>query len=128
MQVAARTLVIAGDQDIMIPSAKEAEQLSKLLPNCRSRVLQYRSHAVLQEAGVNLIEILQDEDFIVRKRVLTGKPEASSGVRKAGGFGRCAPVKLSALSAQAACALLLMFTLLRRSTCCKWSLRRVVKT
>ena len=73
----------------MIPSAAEAAQLAKLMPNCRARVLQFRGHAVLQEAGVDLMSIIREEDFLVRRRVLTGKPEASQGRRKAGGFGRC---------------------------------------
>lgn len=43
----------------MIPSAEEADRLAKDMPRCRKVVLEGRSHAVLQEAGVDLVKILQ---------------------------------------------------------------------
>jgi hypothetical protein len=91
LQVAARTLVLAAENDIMIPSAQEAEKLKKLLPVCRSRVLQARGHAVLQEAGIDLMQLLEEEGFLVQTRRMTGSPAASKGKRKAGGFGRHVP-------------------------------------
>lgn len=54
-----RALVIAGERDLLIPSADEAERLAKALPRARKVVLPGRSHAVLQEAGVDLVQIMQ---------------------------------------------------------------------
>jgi pimeloyl-ACP methyl ester carboxylesterase len=54
-----RTLVVAGERDALIPSAEEAARLAKAMPRCRARVLEGRSHAVLQEAGVDLTQILE---------------------------------------------------------------------
>jgi hypothetical protein len=48
MQVMQRVLVLASTLDLLIPSQAEAEELSKLLSHCRTRLLPNRSHAVLQ--------------------------------------------------------------------------------
>jgi pimeloyl-ACP methyl ester carboxylesterase len=54
-----RVLVLAGDQDLLIPSKDEAQRLGKVLPRARTRVLPNRSHALLQEAGVDLYQLLE---------------------------------------------------------------------
>jgi pimeloyl-ACP methyl ester carboxylesterase len=54
-----RCLAVAGERDILIPSAEEAARLAKKMQRCRACVLPGRSHALLQEAGVNLVQILQ---------------------------------------------------------------------
>lgn len=54
-----RVLVLAGDQDLLIPSREEAVRLGKALPRARSRILPNRSHALLQEAGVDLVQLLE---------------------------------------------------------------------
>ena len=102
MQVATRTLVLAAENDIMIPSSDEGKRLENLLPICRSKVLQNRSHALLQEAGVDLMEILDEEGFLVTERRMTGATSASEGRRRAGGFGKYAmlPTIAACLSAQ----------------------------
>lgn len=48
MQVYQRVLVVASTLDLLIPSQSEAEELPKLLPHCRTALLQNRSHAALQ--------------------------------------------------------------------------------
>ncbi|KAI8467306.1 MAG: alpha/beta-hydrolase [Monoraphidium minutum] len=90
-----RTLVLAGERDLLIPSAEEAERLSKKLPRCRKAVLPGRSHALLQEEGVDLVQILQTQGFYVTERVLSNGT-ASTSARGGGGaaFGSAAPVQL----------------------------------
>lgn len=82
-------LVLNGDQDVMLPSGEEGAKLEKLLPSCRTKVLPGRSHALLQEAGVDLVQLLQEEGFLVERRVLTGRAATTTGKRLANGFGRC---------------------------------------
>jgi pimeloyl-ACP methyl ester carboxylesterase len=65
-----RVLVLAGEQDLLIPSKDEAQRLGKALPRARTRVLPNRSHALLQEAGVDLYQLMEvreavDEDAVV---------------------------------------------------------------
>jgi hypothetical protein len=93
-QVAQRVLVLVGDLDIMIPSEKEAANLKKLLPTCRTRILQGRSHALLQEVGVDLVQLLEEEGFLEKERRLSGSPASGSQSkgRIANSFGRCALV------------------------------------
>jgi pimeloyl-ACP methyl ester carboxylesterase len=58
-EVQQRVLVLAGDKDLLIPSDKEAERLGKELPRARTRILRDRSHALLQEAGIDLVNLIQ---------------------------------------------------------------------
>jgi hypothetical protein len=69
-KVQQRALVVAGERDLLIPSAEEAERLVKALPRCRKVVLPGRSHAVLQEAGVDLVQIMQVRARYVSAAVL----------------------------------------------------------
>ncbi len=59
VQVKPRTLLLAGQNDFVIPSAAEARRLPAAMPRCRARVLPGRSHALLQEEGVDLVRLLQ---------------------------------------------------------------------
>ncbi|GLI58562.1 hypothetical protein VaNZ11_000309 [Volvox africanus] len=70
-KVRQRTLLLAGEWDLVIPSAAEAPRLEAAMPRCRARVLPRGSHALLQEAAVDLMQLLQDEDFYVSRRRLT---------------------------------------------------------
>ena len=96
-------LVVNGDQDMMLPSGEEGDKLVKLLPSCRAKVLAGRSHALLQEAGVDLVEILEGEGFLAERRVLTGRQASTAGERRANGFGRCGAAGPSMGSAVGAC-------------------------
>jgi hypothetical protein len=87
MQVAQQTLVIVGDKDLMLPSSDEGKTLEKLLPNCRSKTLPNCSHALLQEAGVDLVDLLDAEGFFVGRRQQTGTA-AATGPRRASAYGR----------------------------------------
>ncbi|GMH38045.1 hypothetical protein BSKO_05929 [Bryopsis sp. KO-2023] len=75
LDVQQRCLVVVGEGDWLLPSAKEAERLQKSLPRARTVVLPQRSHVLLQEAGVDLIEIMKKEGFYVTKRVLSCPPK-----------------------------------------------------
>ena len=81
VQVVQPTFVLVGEQDIMIPSAAEAARLDRLLPNCRSKELPGRSHALLQEAGVSLMDEVDAAGFFVPERNVTGSVEAASARR-----------------------------------------------
>ncbi|CAD7704397.1 unnamed protein product [Ostreobium quekettii] len=91
-KVQQRVLLVAGEGDWMLPSRSEAQRLRRLLPRCSTRVLPGRSHALLQEAGVDLVEIMKEEGFFVTERCLSCQPTA--GVPKINNFGRPGPVEL----------------------------------
>ena len=50
----------------------------------------FRSHALLQEAGINLVDIMKEEGFYVRERVLS----APVNERGRNSFGVAAPIEL----------------------------------
>ncbi|KAK9838483.1 hypothetical protein WJX81_002279 [Elliptochloris bilobata] len=88
--VQARVLVLTGDGDWLIPSREEGPRLQKLLPRCVLRVMRGRSHALLQEAGINLVALLEEEGFYVRRRIMSA-PLARRGRTS---FGAAAPIEL----------------------------------
>ena len=49
-----------------------------------------RSHALLQEAGVNLVALMREEGFYVERRIMSS-PEATRG---RGSFGEASPIEL----------------------------------
>lgn len=51
-------LVIAGSADRLLPSSDEAERLKKLIPGCRSMVLEGHGHAPLFDGRVDISEII----------------------------------------------------------------------
>ena len=110
-QVQQRTLLLTGSADLVIPSASEGPRLQRALPRCRLRPLPGRSHAMLQEAGVSLVQLIQEEGFYVKVRNLSsssvvssqGRPPAHStdtrglrgGLTRGGAtFGRPLPLEL----------------------------------
>ena len=54
------------------------------------QVMRGRSHALLQEAGINLVALLEEEGFYVRRRIMTA-PLARRGRAS---FGAAAPIEL----------------------------------
>ncbi|GBF99661.1 acyltransferase chloroplastic [Raphidocelis subcapitata] len=90
-----RCLAVAGERDALIPSAEEVARLAKKMQRCRARVLPGRSHAVLQEAGVDLVQIMQSEGFYATTRALSnGRPSAGPTDSGATAFGTPAPIQL----------------------------------
>ena len=57
------SLIIAGAADGLLPSVKEAQKLTKLLPKAKNIVLPQSGHACLLETGINLYEILVKQNF-----------------------------------------------------------------
>jgi len=72
-QIAQRVLLIVGSNDLVIPSNAEGPRLKRSLARCRLEVLQGRSHAVMQEAGVDIMAIMSDAGFYTPKRVLSSR-------------------------------------------------------
>lgn len=94
-EIQQRVLVLAGDKDLLIPSNNEAERLGKKLPRCRARVLKDRSHALLQEAGIDLVDLMKAEGFYVSERVLSnGQTSTSASSSGSTAFGTYRPVQL----------------------------------
>lgn len=58
------TLVVASENDNLIPSLDESERLRKWLPKAKVEVLKGASHAALQEPGVNLMLIAKQNGFL----------------------------------------------------------------
>lgn len=61
------SLIIAGAADALLPSVKEAQKLTNLLPQGQMTVLPKSGHACLLETNINLHQILAQEDFIPAK-------------------------------------------------------------
>lgn len=57
-------LLIASEADLILPSVAEAKRLARILPNARVATVPHRGHACLVEEGVNLLKILQAENFL----------------------------------------------------------------
>ena len=55
-----------------------------------TQVLEGRSHALLQETGVNLVDIIREEGFYVRERRMSAPAKG----RKEGKFGSALPIEL----------------------------------
>lgn len=89
-EVQQRVLLLIGDGDWLIPSSAEGERLEKMLPRCSLKVLRGRSHALLQEAGVDLVQILREEGFYVQRRTMSA-PVCS---RSREAFGAAKPIEL----------------------------------
>lgn len=62
------TLVVASENDQLIPSLEESERLRKFLPNCKVEVVRDASHALLQEPKTNLMEIARRNGFAPRRQ------------------------------------------------------------
>ncbi len=93
-RVQQRVLLLAGEKDLLIPSDKEAKRLARLLPRCVTKVLPDRSHAMLQEAGVDLVELMKDEGFYVQQRMLSNGMASTSAAGGGASFGRAVPIQL----------------------------------
>ncbi|KAI3428285.1 hypothetical protein D9Q98_006664 [Chlorella vulgaris] len=85
-----RCFLLVGDQDRLIPSGEEGPRLQRALPRAQLRVEKGRSHALLQEGGVDLSAILEAEGFYTPVRRMS----APISKRSAAGFGVAAPIEL----------------------------------
>ena len=64
------SLIIAGAADGLLPSVKEAQKLTSLLPRAKSIVLPQSGHACLLETEINLYQILVEQNFITARYAL----------------------------------------------------------
>lgn len=60
-------LLLASAADRLLPSLTEVEHLARFFPNAQTVVLPHSGHACLLEAGVNLYEIMEAQDFLVKR-------------------------------------------------------------
>jgi len=73
-RVEQRVLVVAGEEDRLLPSADEAKRLGGLLQRSATRVIPGAGHSLLQERGVDLVSIIKEEGFYTTERRFTSKP------------------------------------------------------
>ena len=86
-----RVFVLVGDQDLLLPSEQEGSRLKSKLARAHVRVERGRSHALLQEGGVDLVSIMKEEGFYVSTRRLS-VPAAKR--YKGSSFGTPRPIEL----------------------------------
>eukprot|EP00210_Caulerpa_lentillifera_P001680 g1615.t1 len=91
-----RTLILAAEDDRLLPSVDEAFRLRTLMLRTFIKTLPGKSHAFMEDSSVNLLQILKDEGFYVTKRVFTsnGGIERSNSRPKLNNFGIAAPTEL----------------------------------
>ena len=90
--VSQRVFILVGDQDLLIPSEREAERLKNILPRSHVRIERGRSHALLQEGGVNLASIMEEEGVMVKYRKMSAANKSRNA--KSSGFGLADPIEL----------------------------------
>ncbi|GLC57637.1 hypothetical protein PLESTB_001248600 [Pleodorina starrii] len=86
-----RTLVLAGGQDVVLGSEKEAQRLVETLQRAFKRVLPDSGHALLYEPGGELLPLLDQEGFYIRRRVFSSPVRPGVDVNA---FGTAAPVEV----------------------------------
>ncbi|KAK9809406.1 hypothetical protein WJX73_003127 [Symbiochloris irregularis] len=85
-----RVLILVSDGDFLLPSRDEGPRLKKLLPRANLKVFNGRGHALLQEAGIALEDILKEQGFYVRKREMSAPVKK----RQRQTFGDASPIEL----------------------------------
>jgi pimeloyl-ACP methyl ester carboxylesterase len=59
-EISAPTIFIAGEKDLLIPSAREAHRMAARMPNATLKIIKGAGHACLLGSRVRLAEILAD--------------------------------------------------------------------
>ena len=92
-----RTLVIAGEVDLLVPSLQESDRLKRALPFCSVKVVEGAGHALLQE-NVSLCEVLDETGFYVSElKFSAGSPNRASKkpkVQPVDGKDKTTPIEL----------------------------------
>ncbi|EFJ50068.1 hypothetical protein VOLCADRAFT_104015 [Volvox carteri f. nagariensis] len=88
-----RTMVLAGGQDFVLGSDKEAQRLAEAMPRAFAKVLPDSGHAMLYEPGGDLLPLLDEEGFYIKRRVFSSPPAAGAGV-DVNAFGTAGPVEV----------------------------------
>jgi hypothetical protein len=89
-RVQQRTLVLVGDGDLLIPSGEEGRRLERVLPRAVLRVSDSGGHGLLQEGGIDLVSIVEEEGFYLKQKRMSSPAKRRGGA----GFGSPAPVEL----------------------------------
>ena len=63
-QITQPVLLIGSQDDRLLPSVSEAQHLAKFFPHAQVVTLPHSGHACLVEEDVNLLEIMQSENFL----------------------------------------------------------------
>jgi pimeloyl-ACP methyl ester carboxylesterase len=63
-QISQSVLLIAGNNDRLLPSKAETKRLAKIFSNSRVVILPRSGHACLVEEDISLIKVLQAENFL----------------------------------------------------------------
>eukprot|EP00798_Chlamydomonas_sp_ICE-L_P000390 gene390-1786_t len=80
-KVTQHTLLLSGQLDFVVPRKEESERLQGSLKRCQVRTLPLRSHAMLLEAGVDLMTILHEEGFYTPvKRLSNQRTKSTSSI------------------------------------------------
>ncbi len=64
-------LLLASQEDKLLPSVEEGRELINYFPNSRLTILPKSGHACLLENDINLLKILEKNDFLSEKNRLT---------------------------------------------------------
>ena len=59
-EIQAPTLFIAGDKDLLVPSARTSQQMAARMPNAKVKIIHGVGHACLMGNVVNLADLLRD--------------------------------------------------------------------
>lgn len=87
-----RTLILAAEDDRLLPSVEEADRLKTLMLRAFVKTLPRRSHAFMEDSGLDLLQIIKDEGFYLTERNLTSN--GRSGKLKLNNFGVAAPTEV----------------------------------
>ncbi|GIL58116.1 hypothetical protein Vafri_12969 [Volvox africanus] len=90
-RVPQRTMIIAGGQDLVLGSDKEAQRLVETMQRAFKVVLPDAGHALLYEPGGELLPLLDKEGFYIRRRVFSSPVRPGVDVNT---FGTAGPVEL----------------------------------
>lgn len=76
-----RVLIVAAEEDRLLPSVEEGERLRRRLRTARLEKIQGASHALLAEKRVNLMKVIEKANFYVESRGLTSPSRDLKGPR-----------------------------------------------
>lgn len=80
-----------SEGDWLLPSGGEKNRLPNRMQRCRVRSYGMRSHALLQEVGIDLVKILKEEGFYVTRRQFSSTKETKPPINR---FGTGFPIEM----------------------------------
>eukprot|EP01025_Chloroclados_australasicus_P007168 TRINITY_DN12288_c0_g1_i1.p1 TRINITY_DN12288_c0_g1~~TRINITY_DN12288_c0_g1_i1.p1 ORF type:complete len:714 (+),score=35.25 TRINITY_DN12288_c0_g1_i1:137-2278(+) len=87
-----RTLILVGDQDLVLPSKEEGDRLKSVLP--RAKVVHFPecAHTLMLEQGTDVVKVIKENGFYTTKRNMSTIPK--NNVRQSNGYGLAMPIEL----------------------------------